>query len=219
MTAPATTTADVLVIFGITGDLARKMTFRSLYRLERRQMLQCPIIGVARDQWSAATLRDHARRAIEDTGETIDEDTFQRFAERLSMISGDYGDPKTYDRVAKAIEAWHTPVFYLEIPPSLFGEALEHVLVDRLVRILDGFSGVIPEGRGGPLVAGHADDRALEHPAALQAVQGREGHLLRQVSGDTEDHQHVCGRGRWCSHGTSLSWSYAASESVLVGRV
>jgi glucose-6-phosphate 1-dehydrogenase len=125
MTAPSTTAADVLVIFGITGDLAKKMTLRSLYRLERRRMLQCPIVGVARDEWSAATLRDHARRAIEGTGETIDEDVFHRFAGRLSMISGDYGDPETYERVAEAIEAWHTPVFYLEIPPSLFGRVVE----------------------------------------------------------------------------------------------
>jgi glucose-6-phosphate 1-dehydrogenase len=86
MAAPASTAADVLVIFGITGDLAKKMTFRSLYRLERRGMLQCPIIGVALEEWSAATLRDHARRAVEDSGEMIDEDMFQRFAERLSMI-------------------------------------------------------------------------------------------------------------------------------------
>ena len=39
--------ADALVIFGISGDLARKMTFRALYRLERRGRLDCPIIGVA----------------------------------------------------------------------------------------------------------------------------------------------------------------------------
>ena len=125
MAAPASTAADVLVIFGITGDLAKKMTFRSLYRLERRRMLQCPIVGVARDEWSAATLRDHARSAIEKSGEMIDEDVFQRFAERLSMISGDYGDPETYDRVARAIEGRHNPVFYLEIPPSLFGRVVE----------------------------------------------------------------------------------------------
>ena len=125
MDAPASTAADVLVIFGITGDLAKKMTFRALYRLERRRMLHCPIIGVARDEWSAATLRNHARRAIEDAGEMVDEEVFQRFAERLSMISGDYGDPKTYDRVARAIEGRHNPVFYLEIPPSLFGRVVE----------------------------------------------------------------------------------------------
>jgi len=126
MATPASTAAaDVLVIFGITGDLAKKMTFRSLYRLERRRMLRCPIVGVARDEWSAATLRDHARRAIKDSGEVIDEDVFQRFAERLSMISGDYGDAKTYDHVAQAIEGRRTPVFYLEIPPSLFGRVVE----------------------------------------------------------------------------------------------
>jgi len=126
MAAPASTAAaDVLVIFGITGDLAKKMTFRSLYRLERRGMLQCPIVGVARDEWSAATLREHARRGIEDSGEIIDEDVFQRLAERLSMVSGDYGDAKTYDRVARAIEGRRTPVFYLEIPPSLFGRVVE----------------------------------------------------------------------------------------------
>jgi glucose-6-phosphate 1-dehydrogenase len=72
MTGPATTQSDVLVIFGISGDLARKMTFRSLYRLERRRMIDCPIVGVARDTWSAVTVREHARKAIEEGGEMID---------------------------------------------------------------------------------------------------------------------------------------------------
>jgi glucose-6-phosphate 1-dehydrogenase len=117
--------ADVLVIFGITGDLAKKMTFRALYRLERRHKLQCPVIGVARDEWSAATLREHARAAIEDTVEMIDEDAFQRLAERMSIVCGDFGDPKTYDRLAKDIEGRHAPVFYLEVPPSLFGRVVE----------------------------------------------------------------------------------------------
>jgi Glucose-6-phosphate 1-dehydrogenase len=125
MAAQATTAADVLVIFGITGDLAKKQTFRALYRLERREELQCPVVGVARDEWSAATLRDHARQAIEDSGEKISERVFRRLAKRLSMVSGDYQDPKTYDRVAHAIEGRHTPVFYLEIPPSLFGRVVE----------------------------------------------------------------------------------------------
>ena len=125
MTTEANSPADVLVIFGITGDLAKKMTFRALYRLERRKKLDCPIIGVARNEWSAATLRDHARQDIEDSGERVDEDVFERFAERLSMVSGDYTDPKTYDRLARAMEGRHTPVFYLEIPPSLFGRVVE----------------------------------------------------------------------------------------------
>jgi glucose-6-phosphate 1-dehydrogenase len=125
MTDPASTPADVLVIFGITGDLAKKMTFRSLYRLERRRMLDCPIVGVALDDWSVMALRDHARLAIEDAGESIDEDVFDRFAQRLSMVSGDFSDTKTYERVGRAIEGRHTPVFYLEIPPSLFGRVVK----------------------------------------------------------------------------------------------
>lgn len=118
-------TADVLVVFGITGDLAKKMTFRALYRLERRHQLACPIIGVARDEWSSATLREHARQSIEDSGEVLDDGIFQRLAERLSMISGDYTDASTYDRLARAIEGKHSPVFYLEIPPSLFARVVE----------------------------------------------------------------------------------------------
>ena len=112
---------DVLVIFGISGDLARVMTFRSLYRLEHRGLLQCPILGVAVDHWTDDDLRAHARAAIEACGETIDEATFARFAARLSYIDGDFADPATFERVAKALEGAEHPVFYLEIPPALFG--------------------------------------------------------------------------------------------------
>jgi glucose-6-phosphate 1-dehydrogenase len=113
--------ADVLVVFGITGDLAKVMTFRSLYRLEQRGLLDCPIVGVAVDDWSAGTLRERARASIAGTGETLDEQVFERFAARLSYVSGDFGDPATFERVADAIDGARTPVFYLEIPPFLFG--------------------------------------------------------------------------------------------------
>ena len=112
---------DVLVVFGISGDLARVMTFRSLYRLEHRGLLQCPILGVAADHWTDDDLRAHARAAIEACGETIDEATFARFAARLSYIDGDFADPATFERVARALESAEHPVFYLEVPPSLFG--------------------------------------------------------------------------------------------------
>src|SRR4051794_7693183 len=112
---------DTLVIFGISGDLARVMTFRSLYRLERRGLLRCPILGVAADRWTDDELRAHARAAIEACGETIDEEVFARFAGRLSYLGGDFADPALFERVAKALENAEHPVFYLEIPPALFG--------------------------------------------------------------------------------------------------
>ncbi|MER5387090.1 glucose-6-phosphate dehydrogenase [Streptomyces sp. NPDC002688] len=117
--------ADVLVIFGISGDLARKMTFRSLYRLERRKQLNCPIVGVARDGWSDDALRDHARAAIKATGEPLDDGVFARFAARLSYVQGDYADPETFHRLARAVDGKRHPVFYLEIPPSLFARVVE----------------------------------------------------------------------------------------------
>ena len=117
--------ADVLVIFGITGDLAKVMTFRSLYRLERRGLLDCPIVGVAVDDWTVEQLIERARESIVDTGEQLDEDVFKRLAARFSYVSGDFSDAATYTRVGDAVKGAKTPVFYLEIPPFLFGRVVQ----------------------------------------------------------------------------------------------
>jgi glucose-6-phosphate 1-dehydrogenase len=112
--------ADALVIFGITGDLARKMTFRSLYRLEQRGLLDVPVIGVAVDDMSDEQLRERARQSLEQGGEKVDETVFGRFASGLSYVRGDFADEQTYTRVADAVGQGKHPTFYLEIPPSLF---------------------------------------------------------------------------------------------------
>ena len=127
-TAPASTEAkeaDVFVVFGITGDLAKVMTFHSLYRLEQRGLLRCPIVGVAVDDWTIDQLVQRARDSIVGTGEQLDEAVFERFAERLSYVQGDFGDAAAYERVATAISGAESPVFYLEIPPFLFGRVVQ----------------------------------------------------------------------------------------------
>src|SRR5689334_8347285 len=134
MTAGRQRSGDVLVIFGITGDLARKMTFRSLYRLEERELLNCPVVGVAIDDWTIDQLRDHAKRCIEDTGESVDRKVFARLAKRLSYVSGDFSDPALYERVADAIPDAQAPVFYLEIPPSLFAGVVAGLAKAQLVK-------------------------------------------------------------------------------------
>ena len=118
-------TCDVFVIFGITGDLAKVMTFRSLYRLERRGLLNCPIVGVAVDDWGVEQLVERARESILGTGETLDEDVFKRLAARFSYVPGDFGDADTYARVATEIKDARQPVFYLEIPPFLFATVIK----------------------------------------------------------------------------------------------
>ena len=90
MTQPAP--ADVFVVFGITGDLAKVMTFHSLYRLEARGLIDCPIVGVAVDDWTVDQLVERARESIEGTGEKLDPAVFDRFTARLSYVQGDFGD-------------------------------------------------------------------------------------------------------------------------------
>jgi glucose-6-phosphate 1-dehydrogenase len=120
MSEPALQAADALVIFGITGDLARKMTFRALYRLEVAGRLACPIIGVAKERWSDDHLRRSAKEAVQAGGEELDETAFARLATRLNYLQGDFADRATYDTLAGRLKGCSRPLFYLEIPPALF---------------------------------------------------------------------------------------------------
>src|SRR5262245_20807487 len=117
-------TADVLAVFGITGDLARKMTLGSLYRLERRGALDCRIIGVARNDWTVDDLVEHARGAVKDTVPDYDHAIFKRLAARFDYVAGDYGEDATFKRLKEAVGDAEQPVSYLEVPPFLFAEVV-----------------------------------------------------------------------------------------------
>ena len=83
MAAPADGVhSDRLIIFGITGDLAHKMTLPSLYHLEQRGLLDCPITGVASPDLSDEQLWDLVRKAVtakkEAAGEAVDEGVLSR---------------------------------------------------------------------------------------------------------------------------------------------
>jgi glucose-6-phosphate 1-dehydrogenase len=127
--------SNLLVVFGITGDLARKMTFRALYRLERRGLLDCPILGVASDDISVEDLVERARGAIKDAGENIEDAVFDRLAGRMDYLHGDVTDTRLYDRLAGLIGSDYRPLFYLEMPPALFAPIVENLakvgLLDR----------------------------------------------------------------------------------------
>src|SRR6201991_4438319 len=117
--------ADVLAIFGISGDLAKKMTFRALYRMQKAGTLDVPIVGVALDDWDDDALRKHAREAVEATVKGIDGMALEAMLARLSYVQGDYGDDATFERVKKALAGAEQPVFYLEIPPFLFATVVK----------------------------------------------------------------------------------------------
>ena len=116
--------SDLLVIFGITGDLARKMTFQALYRLEHRGLLQCAVLGVASDDITKEELVNRARKAIADAGEKIDDTVFDQLAHRLSYLHGDVTAPALYDALARRVGSKRC-LYYLEMPPSLFAPIVE----------------------------------------------------------------------------------------------
>lgn len=119
--------SDLLVIFGITGDLAHKMTYRALYRLERKGLLDCPILGVASDDLSVDQLVERMRESLRDVGEKMDDEAFDRLSKRLSYMHGDVTDSQLYESLAERIGSERRPLFYLEMPPALFAPIVENL--------------------------------------------------------------------------------------------
>jgi len=112
--------ADAFVFFGATGDLAYKKIFPALHRLVRGGRLDVPVIGVARGGWNLERLREHAREGAKRSG-VVDGDVFEKFSRLLRYVGGDYNDPATYAALRKELGDAKRPVFYLAIPPALFG--------------------------------------------------------------------------------------------------
>ncbi|WP_205954557.1 glucose-6-phosphate dehydrogenase [Pantoea stewartii] len=112
--------SEVLVVFGVTGDLAYKMIFPSLYAMVKRNTLNTPIIGVAFEDWTRDQLIARAKESVEKHVDEFDEAVFAALADRLSYVSGDYRIQSTFDGLRDALGDHHHPLYYLAIPPSLF---------------------------------------------------------------------------------------------------
>jgi len=112
--------ADALVLFGATGDLAYQQIFPALQSMARRDQLRVPVIAIARQSWSFDQVCARIRESLTAHG-GIDPPAYERLVARLSYVSGDYQDAATFDRLRAALGAAVRPVFYLAIPPSLFG--------------------------------------------------------------------------------------------------
>ena len=116
MTQPS----DALVVFGATGDLAYKQIFPALYSMTRRGQLHIPIIGLGRQPWTIEQFRERARASIAERGE-IDAAVAANLLERLGYVSGDYRDDHVFRSLRGALGESRRPLFYLAIPPSMFG--------------------------------------------------------------------------------------------------
>ncbi len=118
---------DVLVIFGITGDLAHKMTIPALYRLEQSGYLHCPVVGVALEPWSRDRLVGEFKASLGNDGQSVDQDVLESLASKVSYVHGDFSDADTYLRLKDLISKYKNPLYYLEIPPPLFARVIQEL--------------------------------------------------------------------------------------------
>ena len=120
-----TTSADALVIFGVTGDLAHKMIFPALYAICKRGVLNVPVVGVASSKWSLAQLRKQVKDSIKQAGKIEDRKALDHLLSLLRYVSGDYSDPGTFTALKQALGDARRPAHYLAIPPGLFATVIE----------------------------------------------------------------------------------------------
>jgi glucose-6-phosphate 1-dehydrogenase len=116
--------ADAIVFFGITGDLAYKQIFPALQAMIRHGNLAVPIIGVAGRPLSSEQLRTRVHSSLEQQG-SVDEAAFEKLSSLLQYVSGDYTNEATFAKLRKALGSAARPLYYLAIPPSLFGPVVE----------------------------------------------------------------------------------------------
>jgi glucose-6-phosphate 1-dehydrogenase len=116
--------SDSFVFFGATGDLAYKQIFPALQQMIHRDSLNVPIIGVAKSGWTIDQLRARVRDSLTQHG-GIDEAVYAKLIQLLQYIDGDYEDPATFEKLRKALGPARCPLYYLAIPPGLFGTVIE----------------------------------------------------------------------------------------------
>ncbi|HYZ55609.1 MAG TPA: glucose-6-phosphate dehydrogenase (NADP(+)) [Streptosporangiaceae bacterium] len=112
---------DALVIFGATGDLAKLETFPALVGLVGRGVLDVPVIGVAKSGWGLDQFRDYATASLRLNKMDPAFPAAQKMLGLLRYVDGDLGDDATYQAMSAAVGEGKTVLFYLEVPPALFG--------------------------------------------------------------------------------------------------
>jgi len=116
--------SDALVLFGATGDLARKRIFPALHDLVRAGRLAMPVIGVASSVLDRDAFRGRVEESVRAHGNP-DPHALQRLTAALHYVSGDYRDPATFERLDAALGKAVQPLYYLAIPPKLFATVVE----------------------------------------------------------------------------------------------
>jgi glucose-6-phosphate 1-dehydrogenase len=118
---------DALVVFGATGDLAKLETFPALVSLVERGVLDVPVIGVAKSGWGLSNFREYASSALKLNGIDPAAAASRKMLGLLDYVDGDLADATTYQVIGDKLGPRRRPLFYLEVPPLLFGTVAENI--------------------------------------------------------------------------------------------
>ena len=131
--------ADALVLFGATGDLAKKKLFPALYDLEELNELDVKIFGVASSKWTQEVFRENVEAAIRVRKPDADEKVLGKLLNEMQLLVGDYEDPETFVKLADLIKDFKLPVIYLAIAPEHFAkitQGLAKVGITKKARVV-----------------------------------------------------------------------------------
>src|SRR5215469_1445221 len=118
---------DALVIFGATGDLAKIETFPALVGLVKRGVLDVPVVGVAKSGWGLEQFRDYATASLKLNNMDTNDPAAVKMLNLLRYVDGDLGDEGTYQAMSDQIGAGQQILYYLEVPPVLFGRIAQGI--------------------------------------------------------------------------------------------
>jgi glucose-6-phosphate 1-dehydrogenase len=118
---------DALVIFGATGDLAKLETFPALVGLVERGVLDVPVVGVAKSGWGLDQFRDYATASLKQNNIDPASPAAAKLLQLLRYVDGDLGDPATYQAMSDELKQAQKTLFYLEVPPPLFGRIAQGI--------------------------------------------------------------------------------------------
>jgi glucose-6-phosphate 1-dehydrogenase len=131
--------ADALVLFGATGDLAKKKLFPALYDLEELNELDVKIFGVASSKWTQEVFRENVEAAIRVRKPDADEKVLGKLLNEMQLLVGDYENPETFVKLAELIKDFKLPVIYLAIAPEHFAritQGLAKVGITKKARVV-----------------------------------------------------------------------------------
>jgi len=127
---------QVIVIFGVTGDLSRRKILPALYHLCRDGLLpeHHAVVGYARSDLGDGGLRALAREAIEQHARTpLDEDLWKRLECSLRYVQGVFDGGDGFARLAAVLDEMDAlgcdagRLYYLATPPAFFAPIAEGI--------------------------------------------------------------------------------------------